>query len=206
MSKLTEALFPRSTHAVLSTLFTRPDGLHLRGLMSATGLGSASAQRELKKLLDAGILTRKENGKVLLYQPNVDSPVYAELRAIIEKTDGVAQTLRNALLPFVSGIEKAFIYGSLARAEDHARSDIDLLVIADTLGSADLYPAMLETEKLLGRRISLTIYRPDEFERRLHANNHFLSAVMAGPRIDLIGGNDEQQGFGESRENRPVDG
>lgn len=206
MSKLTDALFPKSTHAVLSTLFMRPDGLHLRGLMSATGLGSASAQRELKKLLDAGVLTRKENGKVLLYQPNTDSPVYAELRSIIEKTDGVAQKIGKALRPFASRISRAFIYGSVARAEDHAGSDIDLLVMTDTLGSADLYPVLLKAEGLLGRKISLTIYRPDEYERRLKANNHFLMTVMAGPRIDLIGRDDGEQGTAEPRENRTTEG
>lgn len=205
MSKLTEALFPKSTHAVLSTLFAQPEGLHLRGLMSATGLGSASAQRELKKLLDAGILTRRESGKVLLYQPNTDSPVYAELRSIIGKTHGVAQTIGNALRPFASGIRQAFLYGSVARGEDHARSDIDLLIVADALGSADLYPVILQAEQSLGRKVSMTIYRPDEYERRLKTRNHFLSKVMAGPRIDLMGSGDGKQGIGESRENRATE-
>src|SRR5262249_12933595 len=156
MSKLSDALFSKSTKAILASVFTRPEGIHLRGLMSITGLGSASAQRELRKLTDAGLLIKEEVGKVVRYKPNTTSPIYAELNSIIRKTEGVEHAVKEVLRPFQDRIERAFIYGSIAKQEDTASSDVDLLVLADGISSADLYPKFIGVEKELGRKISLT--------------------------------------------------
>lgn len=96
MSKINEALFSKSTNAILSDVFLRPEGVHLRALMNSTGLGSASAQRELGKLTEAGLLVKEEIGKVILYKPNINSPVYTELNSIICKTAGLAYMMKEA--------------------------------------------------------------------------------------------------------------
>lgn len=187
MSKISDALFSKATKAILVNVLMRPDGVHLRALMNFTGLGSASAQRDLAKLTEAGLLVKEEVGKVILYKPNTSSPIYAELSSIIRKTEGVAQVLKDLLLPFQGRIERAFIYGSVAKNEDTASSDIDLLVLANEIGSADLYPKLVDVEEKLSRKISLTVYRPAEFQRKLESKNHFLVSVMDGPKIELIG-------------------
>jgi predicted nucleotidyltransferase len=192
MSKISEALFSKATKVILVSVFERPDGMHLRALMCHTGLGSASAQRELGRLTEAGLLIRQELGKVILYKPNTDSPIYAELSAIIRKTEGVEQVLKEMLLPFESHIESAFIYGSVAKNEDTAFSDVDLFVLADGIGSADLYPKLVEAEEKLSRKIGLTIYRQTEYRRKLEEKNHFLVSVMDGPKIQLITKSDAQ--------------
>ncbi len=187
MSAIADSLFSKATKAILAKIFLRPDGMHLRALMAETGLGSASAQRELGKLTSSGILLKQEVGKVALYRPNPDSPVFHELTAIMQKTEGAAQLIKKVLLPFQSRITRAFIYGSVARGEDTAASDIDLMLIAPEIGSADLYPRLVELERELGRKISLTVYRPQEFQRKLEDKNHFLVSVLAGAKIELIG-------------------
>jgi len=191
MSKISEALFSKSTRAILATVFTRPDGMHLRALMHHTGLASASAQRELARLTEAGLLVREEVGKVVVYKANAHSPIYHELGAIIRKTEGAADLLKEALVPFRERIERAFIYGSVARNEDAAASDIDLFVLGEEIGSADLYPALVDIEESLGRKISLSVYRPAEYRRKLEAKNHFLMSIIDGPKIELIGEHDE---------------
>jgi predicted nucleotidyltransferase len=103
----------------------------------------------------------------------------------------VADILKEVLLPFNSRIERAFLYGSVAKGEDTATSDIDIFVLAKALGSADLYPQLTPVEEKLGRKISLTVYRPAEYQRKLKSKNHFLVAVLAGPKIVLIGDDDE---------------
>jgi predicted nucleotidyltransferase len=187
MSQIADALFSRATRVVLGALFAHPDGLHLRALVSTTGLGSASAQRELGKLWQAGILQKEELGRLLIYKPNPTSPIYLELKALLAKTTGIAPQLAERLLPFVQDIEYAFIYGSVAREEDSAQSDVDLMVVAPKIGSADLYPVLLEAEKTFERKISLKVYRPSEFQKKLAEGNHFLTSVMSGPTIELIG-------------------
>jgi predicted nucleotidyltransferase len=94
-------------------------------------------------------------------------------------------------MPFEDRIEQAFIYGSVAKQEDKASSDIDLFVLSEKISSADLYPKLIKLEKNLGRKISLTIYRPVEFQRKLKAKNHFLVSIINGPKIELIGKHDE---------------
>src|SRR5438067_5052101 len=115
MSKIGDALFSKATRAILANVFLRPEGMHLRGLMSATGLGSASAQRELRNLTDAGLLVREDVGRVTLYKANRAAPIFNELSAIVRKTFGVADVLKEALAPFQDRIERAFIYGSVAK-------------------------------------------------------------------------------------------
>jgi predicted nucleotidyltransferase len=194
MSKITDALFSKATKAVLDITFGHVQGVHLRALMNQSGLGSASAQRELKKLTEAGILKKEEVGNVLLYKPDASSPVYAELHSIMQKTEGLALQLREALLPYGGRISRAFIYGSVAREEDTSRSDVDVFVISDSIGSADLYPVLNEIEKKIGRKLSLTVYRTEEYRRKLEAGNHFLVSILSGPIIKLTGGADAKQG------------
>ena len=191
MSKLSDALFSKPTRTILGNVYMRPEGIHLRALMTSTGISSASAQRELSKLTSAGLLVKENIGRVVLYKANTKSPIFSELNAIIRKTFGVADILKDALLPFQSRIERAFIYGSVAKGQDTAMSDIDLFILANELGSADLYPALATAEENIGRKVSLTIYRPAEFLKKLDSKNHFLVSVMAGPKIELIG---EHQG------------
>ncbi len=194
MSNLGDALFSKPTKTILGAVYMRPEGLHLRALMTSTGISSASAQRELGKLTSAGLLVKENIGRVVVYKANTKSPIFSELNAIIRKTFGVADILRAALLPFQSRIERAFIYGSVAKGQDTAASDIDLFVIASELGSADLYPELVSVEEKVGRKVSLTVYRPAEFQKKLESKNHFLVSVMAGPKIELIGEHDEHQG------------
>jgi predicted nucleotidyltransferase len=187
MSKIAEALFSKATQTILDLIFMSPQGIHLRGLTGRTGLSSASAQRELGKLTAAGILEQEHIGRVILYKPNTASPIYEELNAILRKTAGAAGILSDALMPFRANIELAFIYGSVAKNLDTAHSDIDLLLVSDQIGSAELYPGLMEAEAALQRKVSLSVYRPAEFQRKLDSRNHFLATVMAGPKIALIG-------------------
>jgi predicted nucleotidyltransferase len=73
------------------------------------------------------------------------------------------------------------VYGSVARSEEHARSDIDVLVIGD-LGLADLTPALRKAEARLGRDVNVTSYSPAEFRRKAAARDHFLTEVLRGPK------------------------
>ncbi|MBI1892092.1 MAG: nucleotidyltransferase domain-containing protein [Burkholderiales bacterium] len=194
MSKLGNALFSKPIRAILGNVYLRPEGIHLRALMASTGISSASAQRELARLTGAGLLVKENIGRVVLYKANTKSPIYSELNAIIRKTFGVADILKATLLPFQSRIDRAFIYGSVAKGQDTATSDIDLFILSNELGSADLYPQLVPAEEKVGRKISLTVYRPAEFQKKLDSKNHFLVSVMTGPKIELLGEHDEYQG------------
>jgi predicted nucleotidyltransferase len=108
------------------------------------------------------------------------SPLFPELRGLIEKTAGVVPTLGDALPQFQARITYAVVYGSVARSQEHALSDIDLLVVGD-LGLADLAPTLRKAEAQLWREVKVTSYSVREFRKRMRVKDHFLSECCAVP-------------------------
>ena len=103
------------------------------------------------------------------------------------KTFGVGDVVREALLPLAKRIRAAFIYGSVAKRTDTTRSDIDLLVVSDTLGYLDLIRALQPAERRLERKISPTLYSAAELAKKRSGRSGFVTRVLKQPRILLIG-------------------
>jgi predicted nucleotidyltransferase len=149
--------------------------------------GTGAVQRELTRLEGAGLVTVTRVGKQKHYQANTASPVFEELRVLVLKTSGLADVLREALVPLARNVRAAFVYGSIAKGEDTAASDIDLMVISDRLTYADLFEALEEASTRLGRKVSPTIYSAKELARRVKQDNAFVTRVLAQPKVWLIG-------------------
>jgi predicted nucleotidyltransferase len=150
--------------------------------------GTGAVQRELARLEAAGLVTVSRIGKQKHYQANQASPVFQELRGLVLKTSGLADVLREALTPASGLIRVAFVYGSVAKGDDTAASDIDLMVIGEGLTYADLFAALEEASTRLGRKIAPTIYSPKELARRVKQDNSFVTRVLEQPKLWLIGG------------------
>jgi predicted nucleotidyltransferase len=125
------------------------------------------------------------------YQANFGSPIYQELRGIVLKTFGVSDELRRALEPVAAKIVVAFIYGSVAKGNDTAASDIDLLIVSEELSYPELIGTLADAEASLGRRVSPTLYSPAEISRKLAENNSFLKRVAGQEKIFLIGSDND---------------
>ena len=162
-------------------------------VIGRAGAGRGSVQRELERLADSGLVTVTRVGNQKHYQANANAPVFPELRSLILKTSGIADPIREALRPLARKIDLAFVYGSVARGEAHAGSDVDLLVVSDDLLLEQLYARVLAAEKTLGRRISPTLYTSEEFRKRRQSSS-FVQKVLAGPVIPLIGTIDAEAG------------
>lgn len=185
---LADALFPATRQRVLACLFGRPHrSFYATELMQLTGGGSGAVQRELARLAQSGLATVRRIGNQKHYQANPESPIFSELRGIVEKTVGLAEPLRQALAPMEERIVAAFVFGSVAKREDTAASDIDLMVISDTLTYSDVYSALAETEAELGRPVNPTLYSPKEFRQRVGGSQAFVKRVWSQPKIWLIG-------------------
>jgi predicted nucleotidyltransferase len=186
------ALFGATRQALLRILFGHADRrFYQRQLISMAGLGSGAVQRELANLTEAGILTRTVEGHQTYYQVNTACPVYGELSAIARKTFGIADVLRRALEPFASSIQVAFVYGSIAEGREKAGSDVDLMIVGDAVQMDDVVSATSEAEQALGREVNPSVYHTTEFCRKLTEGHHFLSRVLDGPKIFLIGDDGE---------------
>jgi len=185
---LSDALFTTTQQRVLALLFGQPDrSFFANEVIGLTGSGSGAVQRELKRLTDSGLVTSKRIGNQRHFQANPAAPIFNEVSAIVQKTFGVAEPIRKALMPYEQEIHCAFIFGSVSKHEDTAGSDIDLFVVSDSLTSADLINQLLDTEVQLFRKINTTIYSKKELAKAVEGKNAFVSRVREQPKLWLIG-------------------
>ena len=190
-ANLSDALFTTTQQRVLGCLFGRPDrGFTISELKLLTGAGSGAVQREVARLAGSGLLALEQVGNQKHYRANPDCPIHDELVAIVRKTFGLAEPLREALAPLADRIQAAFVYGSVAKRSDTTSSDIDLMLISDSLTYAEAMTALHDVSGQLGREINPTIYRVDEWRSRVQSGNSFVTRVLAQPRIDLMGSAD----------------
>lgn len=182
------ALFTDSQARLYRWLFGQPErSYHLSELRRLTELGSASLQRELNRLVDAGLLLSERVGNLRRFQANPRSPVFAELVALTRKSLGAAPLLYEALQPIVTRLERAFIYGSVAKQTDTAQSDIDLMLVGENLTLNEILTLLMPLETQLGRKINPSSYTPAEYARRLAEPDSFVNRVLAQPILPLIG-------------------
>lgn len=175
-----DSLFPRVRQGVLAATLGRPEKWwYLSELANFLHTRPSSLQRELISLEQSGILQQRKDGRRTYFKAETRSPIFGELRSIFEKTVGLVPTLRAALRPFDSDIVCAFVYGSIARGEEHASSDVDLMVIGK-VGLGDLAPSLRKAENRLGREVNVTNYSADEFRKKVAEGDHFLTTVLNG--------------------------
>lgn len=185
---MASALFSDSQARVFQWVFGQPErSYHLSELRRLTGLGSASLQRELGKLAEAGLVRSERVGNLRVFQANMESPVYEELAGLTRKTLGAQPLLQAALAPMNAKLEAAFIHGSIAKGTDTAKSDVDVMLVGKDLLLSDVLELLLPVEPQLGRKINPTLYTPAEYKRRRAQKGSFLNRVLAQPVIPLIG-------------------
>ena len=182
-----DALFTKGQQKVLALFFGQPDrSFYLREVVRLADMGIGVISRELGKLADAGLLVESKQGNQNHYQANKSSPIFNELRAIVKKTFGIKGLLKAAIAPLLPQLEQAFIYGSVAKGEEHAGSDVDVMLVGNDLSYSEIMQLLDSIEEQLQRPINPTIFSPVEFAERLAEGQNFLSKVMELPRIDLL--------------------
>lgn len=187
-SGLADALFTRTQQRLLALLFGQPQrSFYASELIGLAGGGSGAVQRELARLAQSGLVTVRQVGNQKHFQANAESPIFAELHGIVEKTVGLAEPLRAALAPLSRRVLAAFVYGSIAKRQDTAASDIDVMLVSEDLSYADLYTALEETTLQLGRTVNPTIYTPQALAQRIKRGDAFVKRVLVQPKIWLIG-------------------
>jgi uncharacterized protein len=192
-------LFGRTRSAVLALLYGRADqSFYIRQIAREAGASVGAVQRELGSLSKAGLISRNSVGNLVFYQANRDAPVFSEMRSLVNKTVGVFNVLGTALEPLSKLIAVAFVYGSVAREEETAQSDIDLMIVGPAKLD-DVLAQLSDVEKKIGRLINPTVYSVAEFKSKVENGNHFLHAVLKGKKMFLLGDEDELGKVGRVR-------
>jgi predicted nucleotidyltransferase len=187
-SGVADALFTKVQQRVLAVLF----GNHARSfyaneLIALACSGSGAVQRELAQLEAAELVTVRRVGNQKHYQANASAPIFEELRGLVLKTSGLVDVLRAALAPLAMQIDLAFVFGSVAKGRDTAKSDIDLLVISEKVAYAELFAALEPATSRLQRTVNPTLYSRMEMEKRIQDGNAFVKRVLAQPKLWVIG-------------------
>ena len=186
---LMDILFGTYRQRVLSLLLLNPDtDYHVRELARLTDTAAGTLHKELSRLAGAGLLRRKAQGNQVRYQANRECPVFAELAGLFRKTTGLVGVLEQALSTL--NPQLALVFGSIARGEEHAGSDVDLLLIGD-VGFADVVKALHPAQSILQREINPVIYNPDEFARRIQSGDAFAHEILEKPKLFIVGNADD---------------
>ena len=186
-----DALLPKTRQGILAATLVQPErAWYVSELARRMEVPSSSLQRELHGLTEAGILRSHRQGRMVYYQANRDSPLFSDLRGLLLKTAGLVDVLAEVLKPLASKLVLAFVYGSIASGEERSDSDIDLLIVG-TASPAALAVPLRHAREILGREINPTVYSSSEFTRKRTAKDHFLTQVLAKPKLLVLGSEDE---------------
>jgi predicted nucleotidyltransferase len=191
---LSNALFSKVQQRVLALIFGQPErSFYTSEIKRNVNSGMGAVERELSRLQRSGLVSIERIGNQKHYRANRQSPIFAELHSLVIKTVALTEPLRKSLEPYSDRIKAAFVYGSVAKGTDTARSDIDLLVIGDELSYSELYAALQNVENALGRKVSPTFLSPKDWRRKASDKGSFISKVNALPKIFVLGSEKDLQ-------------
>ena len=183
----------KSRVKLLTHFLTHPDErFYYTQLFGLLSVPHSALQRELKALVEAGLLETSKEATIRYYWVNKAYPLYPELKSIVFKTAGLADFLRSSL-DEIGEVEVALIYGSVAKNVEEMGSDVDMLVIGDVDMSA-LHEALDAAEQAISREINSTVYTREEWDGRVKIGKAFVVDILSGPKIFLIGDEDELRG------------
>jgi predicted nucleotidyltransferase len=184
----TQALFTQPQSKVLEWVFGQPERwYHIQELIRLTSLASASLQREIKRLHEAGLVMEERIGNLRRVKANPNSPVFTDLISLVRKTLGAIPAMADALKPMASKLQVALVFGSVAKGTERAGSDVDVLLVSDSVQLADALALLLPLEAQLGRRIDVKLYTPAEFSARRAEAGSVVQRILAEP-IALLHG------------------
>ncbi len=189
---LADALFTPVQQRVLGLLFGQPERRFQSGeLIRLAHGGTGAVHRQLARLADSGLVTVTRTGNQKHYQAREDCPVFTELHGLVVKTVGLVEPIRKAFEPLAPRVHAAFVFGSVAKRTETAGSDVDLLVLSDSLTYSDLFEALQPAEAVLGRTVNPAVFTIAEWRLRRAEADSFVSRIASQPRLFVIGGDDD---------------
>jgi predicted nucleotidyltransferase/DNA-binding HxlR family transcriptional regulator len=185
MNRLPEILSSRARAEIFRLLFSGTgEEFHVREMERRSGLNESTVRQELRKLVRLDLVQSRRDSNRVYYRAKTENPLYPEIRNLVLKTSGLADVLKSALAD--KRIRVAFVFGSIASGEEKTGSDVDLMVIG-RLGLRDLSGLLSGVEEKIGREVNPHVMSENEFRSRLKAKEHFMSSVLTGPKIFIVG-------------------
>lgn len=186
-----EFMFSPYRRQALAVLLLRPDEqFHVRELERITGVSAGSLHRELKAMAESGLLLRERSGNQVFYRANTDCSIYPELATIFRKTTGLASLLREALSDLDDEVRVAFVFGSMARGNQTAGSDLDVCVLGE-VSLLDVVKALSPVQEVLHREVNPVVMTPKKFSELSRNEDRFVTRVLSEPILFVKANRDE---------------
>ena len=180
----------KARQRLLAYYFTNPTVRHhLRDLAERLTIDASNLSQELRRLEREGLFRSEVSGRQKYFQLNREYPLFNEVRNIVAKTIGAIPLITQSLKK-IEGIDEAYLYGSFARNQQDAASDIDVLVIGAPRERV-LAEAVRTLERQLGREVTYTVLTRKELDSRRARKDAFLESVWRNKRVSLIGPHEE---------------
>lgn len=183
-ARLAELFGGRGRFAVLSALYVSPSRT-----WSATEVATATTQdqgnvtRWLNRWAALGLVEKSVDGRNVRFRASPD-PLLAGLHDIMLRNDALVEDIRVAL---PKEVESAVIFGSVARGEERAGSDIDVLVLGPELSSIRVGAALRAVGRKHDRVINASVHSTEEFVQLLRDGDGFAKSVISQKTIPLKG-------------------
>jgi len=189
MTVLKELLSSQIRAEIFRLLFGLSENeLHVRKIQRRSGLTIGTVQQELAKLSSLDLVKSRRDGNRLCYRANRDHLLFSEIHNLVIKTSGLVELLFAALADL--DILVAFVFGSVARDEISASSDVDLMIVGEC-SLKDVTSALAGVPEQLGREVNPVVLSLEEFRTRISKGEHFISRVLESPRIFVVGTEDD---------------
>jgi uncharacterized protein len=186
MGTLDKILSSRARAEIFRLLYgVTGEELHLREMQRRSGLNESTLRQELRKLVALDLLHSRQDSNRVYYRANRDGPLFSEIHNLVLKTAGLADVLRSSLLQD-EGIQIAFVFGSIARGEERAGSDLDLMVIGG-IGPYRVSKLLSGVSERIGREVNPHVFSSAEFRNRAGNRDHFIVNVLHSEKIFIIG-------------------
>jgi len=185
---LSSALFSNVQRRVLALIFGQPErSFYASEIVRKVNSGTGAVERELSRLQHSGLVNVERIGNQKHYRANRESPIFNELHSLVLKTVGLTEPLKRFLEPYLNKIKTAFVYGSVAKGMDTARSDIDLMVIGEDLSYTDLFEGLQKAEQVIGRPVNPNFLSLKDWQHKLTQKDSFVGRINAQPKIFVVG-------------------
>lgn len=183
-ARLTELLGGKARFAVLEALYLNADRwVTNQEVADLARVPRGNAHRFLSRWARLGLLSRREDGRNVTYRAS-DDPALAGLRDLMLRGSALLADIRDAL---PSNVDTAVVFGSAARGEEHAASDIDVLALGDDLSSIKVNAALKPVGRKHHRDINATCLSAIEFAKLLKEGDGFAASVAAQRTIPIKG-------------------
>jgi len=185
--RLAELLGGTTRYRVLRCLFGEPARFfRVRELAVQADVDPGNTSRWLRRWMDVGLVEADLQLGQTVYCAARD-PALKPLRDLLLQDQDTVRVLRDAVSQLEAQVHAAAIFGSIARGEPHAGSDIDLLLIADGLSRLQAQAHFKKAGRALGRPVNVLLYTLTDWSKARSGGDSLVQDIASGDVIELQG-------------------